>query len=193
MAPKMMKKPALRHLIKCIFASLLILLLLGCAAQTRKSASCVYQHPAEGVITADNCIYRDESGRIIVVKDHVRNLQFDKEGLAVVRTEQDGWMYVNRKGEVVVSDVPTMDNWADDFSDGLVRVNRGAKWGFADKTGALVIPLIYDCAMGFTNGSAWVCEGCKYENVSKDEIHQMCKGGKWKRIDTTGKETQKDN
>jgi len=173
--------------VSCILASLLALLILGCSAQTRKSASCVYQHPEKGVITAENCIIRDESGQMAIAEDHVRNLRFGKEGLAVVRAEPDGWMYVNRKGEVVVSDVPTMDNWADDFNDGLVRVHRRNKWGFADKTGKIIIPLIYDCAMGFEDGVARVCEGCKYERVHDGEFRWMCKGGTWKRIDTTGK------
>jgi len=58
-----------------------------------------------------------------------------------------------------------------DFTEGLARVSRDNKYGYADKTGNIVIPLDYEWATGFNDGIAW---------VMKDE--------KWGIIDKTGKQ-----
>jgi hypothetical protein len=173
-------------LFMCIIAALVLPFVLGCSIPTKKSEPCTYQHPDEGVITADNCISRDEAGRIIISANNVRNLHFNKDGLAAVRGEAEGWMYVNRSGEVVVAHVAAMDNGADDFHDGLVRIEKDNKWGFANIRGETVIPLIYDGALNFDNGAARVCSGCKAEPLPGGEIH-VFRGGKWKRIDTMGR------
>lgn len=57
------------------------------------------------------------------------------------------------------------------FSDGLAVVKKDGKYGFIDRTGKEVIPLIYDDAYGFYDGLA---------AVEKD--------GKMGYIDRTGKE-----
>ena len=51
-------------------------------------------------------------------------------------------MYVSRKGKVVIWGVPVMDNGADSFHDGLVRIVRNGKYGFANRGGEVVIPAI---------------------------------------------------
>ena len=41
-----------------------------------------------------------------------------------------------------------------DFSEGLAAVKKDGKWGFIDKTGAEVIPFIYDVVQPFSDGLA---------------------------------------
>lgn len=43
-----------------------------------------------------------------------------------------------------------------DFSEGLARVRRGSKWGYINEAGEEVIPLIYDYAHDFHNGTTSV-------------------------------------
>jgi hypothetical protein len=60
-------------------------------------------------------------------------------------------MYVDRKGAVLITGVPSVGNDADDFSEGLVRTVVDEKYGFADRQGNVVIkPRI---RLGFTLSS----------------------------------------
>jgi hypothetical protein len=45
------------------------------------------------------------------------------------------------------------------FSDGLVAVYKDGKWGYIDKSGAVVAPFVYDYADDFYEGRAWVRAG----------------------------------
>jgi WG containing repeat len=47
-------------------------------------------------------------------------------------------------------------NDAHPFSEGLAKVRLGAKFGFIDRTGKVVIDTIYDSASHFRNGAAQV-------------------------------------
>jgi len=66
-------------------------------------------------------------------------------------------MYVSRTGRVVIIGVPSMDNGADTFHNGLVRVIRNKKYGFANRKGQIVIAAHYDGAMNFEQGKSKVC------------------------------------
>ena len=94
-------------------------------------------------------------------------------------------MYVSRKGKVVIWGVPVMDNGADSFHDGLVRIVRNGKYGFANRGGEVVIPAIYDGAMNFQNGRAEVCKGCE-SSATRDGKYHFFAGGEWLRINTNG-------
>jgi hypothetical protein len=90
----------------------------------------------------------------------------------------------NRQGPI--SGVPTMDNWADTFHNGLVRVVRNEKYGFSDRRGQLVIFPVYDGAMNFESGKAKVCNGCTSKCVELECEYHVFSGGEWFEIDTTG-------
>ena len=62
-------------------------------------------------------------------------------------------------------------DFVDECTCGLALVSKADKHGFVTKEGKLVIPLIYDDALHFTEGMA---------AVKKD--------GKWGYLDSTGKE-----
>ena len=132
-----------------------------------------------------NCIQTGNAGDLFVVDNYLRQLTFDRFGLAPVYTREDGWMYVNRRGRVVVSGVAAMDNWADSFHDGLVRVVKKGKYGFANQKGIIVIPRVYDGAFDFENGTAEVCRACHCND--RDSEHCALTGGEWYRIDTRGR------
>lgn len=132
-----------------------------------------------------NCIQTGDSARLFLSANYLRELTFDRFGLAPVYTREDGWMYVNHRGRVIVSGVAAMDNWADGFHDGLVRVLKNGKYGFANPKGMIVIPPAYDGALNFENGTAKVCRSCHCDN--RDAEHCALTGGEWFRIDTRGR------
>jgi hypothetical protein len=135
---------------------------------------------------APNCILEGETGELFVAPQYLKELHFDAHGLASVNSPKVGWMYVNRHGEVVISGVVVMDNGADRFHDGLVRIVRNGKYGFANPSGQVVAPLIYDGAMNFENSRAVVCKGCESKCVDSGCEYHSFAGGEWFQIDVKG-------
>lgn len=148
--------------------------------QRNDSEPCLFDYERGQV---PDCIRKSKSGALFVAAQYLKELDFDRYGLAVVLSHQEGWMYVDRNGRVLITGVALMDNWADEFHDGLVRVVKNGKWGFANRRGRVVIAPIYDGAMNFENGRATVCRGCK--SVGDGE-HDYFSGGNWYEIDTKG-------
>ncbi|WP_158879676.1 WG repeat-containing protein [Rhodanobacter sp. L36] len=96
-----------------------------------------------------------------------------------------GWSYINRHGLVVVTHVAVMDNGANDFHYGLVRVTRDGKWGLADTHGRLVVPLKYDGMLDYQSDKGWeVCTGCR---AVPDGEHGWFEGGAWQSLDQNGR------
>ena len=133
-----------------------------------------------------DCIRRTAAGELLVSRQVLTLLDFDSFGLVPVRSARDGWMYVSRTGRVVISGVPIVDNWADSFHDGLVRVVRNEKYGFANRKGQVVISAKYDAAMNFENGKATVCNRCESKCADHDCEHHVFAGGEWFQINTQG-------
>jgi len=149
-----------------------------------------------------NCVFQDDQGNLFIAPKYVRKLEFDSYGLAVVFHEvRSGhrFMYVNRKGRVVVKDVPGADNWAEEFSDGLVRIVVNKKYGFADRQGTIVIAPQYDGAGPFEHAFAVVCLGCGETCASSNPPesrldvceHHIMTGGEWFKIDQAGRVVEK--
>jgi WG repeat protein len=155
------------------------------ASRTESAASntCMIQ-PDVGLLPG--CISKGSDGKLSIAPKYRKQLRVAGHGLAPVWSESEpkGWMYVDRKGRVVVTGVAAFDNGADTFHDGLVRVARENRFGYANRAGTLVIPAIYDGAFNFENGTAVVCRECK--NQCEGE-HCSLIGGQWLRVDTRGR------
>src|SRR5438445_9269986 len=52
-----------------------------------------------------NCMREDKTGEQFVAPQYLKQLNFDAHDLASVNSPKLGWMYVNRKGKVVISGV----------------------------------------------------------------------------------------
>jgi len=148
-----------------------------------KTTSCVFDFQRGEI---HDCIHENATGELFVAPRVTKELHFDSYGLAPVLSLKTGWMYVNRKGKVVVNGVPQMDNGPDSFHDGLVRIVKNEKYGFANRQGDIVVPAIYDGALNFENGTAKVCKGCRNKCADADCEHRFFSGGDWLVIDTKG-------
>jgi hypothetical protein len=133
-----------------------------------------------------NCVFTRPDRTRFVSAQYLRSLSFDSGGLATVRVD-DGWMYVDRYGKALITGVPTFDNGPDYFNDGLVRFVKDGKYGFANRTGRVVIQPIYDGAMPFEKGKAKVCKGCFIRTAGD---YQFFSGGQWFLLDTRGGSTR---
>lgn len=74
------------------------------------------------------------------------------------------YYYYNRKGEKLGT-----KQWEElaDYSEGLAAAKSGAKWGFIDTMGTVVIPLQFDQVGSFTKGTAVVKSNGKFKLINK--------------------------
>jgi hypothetical protein len=94
-----------------------------------------------------------------------------------------GNVAINREGKVLF-EVLISDTKPDEVSEGLFRIKKNGKIGFANMQGEIVIKSQFDVAMPFNNGYSAVCIGGK--NIVEDE-HSINVGGKWGYINKSGK------
>ena len=64
------------------------------------------------------------------------------------------------------SKYPTYD-FVGDFSEGLARVRLDSKWGYINEAGEEIIPLIYDYAHDFHNGTTNVKFGNENPRINR--------------------------
>jgi hypothetical protein len=144
---------------------------------------CAYAPKGGGEVESFKaCAVRSASGALHLKRRHLHSLTFDRYGLASLRLG-DSFYYASRAGRF--ASVMTMDNWADDFADGLARSPRAGKVGYIDRTLRLVIAARYEGALPFAHGRAAVCIGCRPQRTDE---HQDYVGGRWGCIDVTGRE-----
>jgi hypothetical protein len=104
-------------------------------------------------------------------------------GIVVEKTgDQFDLIGINQKGQKLYN-VQWFDNGPDYLEEGLFRILRNGKTGFADSTGKVVIEPQFDCAFPFSKGMAKVAYDCESE---KDLDHITMKSDHWLYIDKTG-------
>ena len=199
---------------QCILGQLTAFLLLAsvCSAQTTTTTPAPHGSSPAGndgrpcLVDVDrdlvpDCIQETGNGKLRIAPQYVTELHVDPSGLAPVWSEAPpkGWMYVNREGAILITGVPSADNWIDAFAEGLVRTVIGGKYGFANKDGTIVIKPAYDYALPFDQGYAGVCNHCRemcalsgekmveMQSVPGGCDHTMWVGGEWFKINKKGR------
>ena len=90
---------------------------------------------------------------------------------------------INRKEEILF-DIYFFDNWPDEENEGLFRVLRNGKIGYANENGEIVISCQFECAHFFKEGKAKVTFNCTNE---LDEMeHVTPRSDTWFFIDKKG-------
>ena len=106
--------------------------------------------------------------------------KFDK--FAIVRSQGKGFIGIDRN-ERILFNIFVFDNGPDYLSNGLFRIVKNGKIGYADRTGHVVISPQFDCAYPFKYGRAKVGYGCK---TKTDGEHSWWTGGQWRTINKKG-------
>ncbi|WP_426479051.1 WG repeat-containing protein [Chryseobacterium sp. CBSDS_008] len=109
----------------------------------------------------------------------------DKEG---EKPEKNAWGYVYDKNGKFLYQPFLYDNGADYFSEGLRRLVKKGKVGFADRNGKIIIEAEHDFASPFNYGYAAFCDGCDWEKTNDE--HRSIVGGKWGVMNTQGQTVQ---
>ena len=109
--------------------------------------------------------YIDKTGEFAIPLQFVHAADFSC-GLARVNAGRAGeWQFIDKTGSITLE--LAFDFVSLCFFEGLVAVLSHGKYGFADKTGNLVIPPQFDQASGFSEGVAAVKIDGKYGYVDK--------------------------
>ena len=106
------------------------------------------------------------------------------DSLAMEQTNDGKWVIMDSK-KTTLYDVFIYDNGPDYASDGLIRVVKNGKIGYADaKTYAIVIEPQFDCAFPFENGKAKVSNQCQ---TIKEGEYSVWESDAWQYVDKNGK------
>ncbi|QNR25511.1 WG repeat-containing protein [Croceimicrobium hydrocarbonivorans] len=90
------------------------------------------------------------------------------------------------RNQNILYDLVFFDNGPDYFHEGLVRVERNEKMGFANKYGQILIPCDYDFVWWFEKGKAKVTFDAR-EIRDKYDYHTRIESEEWFYIDRNGK------
>ncbi|WP_312285190.1 WG repeat-containing protein [Chryseobacterium gleum] len=132
---------------------------------------------------------KDKAGKIIVPAQF-KVFSFLKDGDPVEgetivfdgskedeKSEKNAWGYVyDRNGKFLYQPF-LFDNGADYFSEGVRRLVKNGKVGFADRNGKIVIEAEHDFVAPFNYGYAAFCDGCDWEKT--EDEHPQIIGGTW--------------
>jgi hypothetical protein len=105
--------------------------------------------------------------------------------MAIVLKKSGELMAIDRQGRELF-EVMWYDNGPDYFADGLIRIIKNGKIGYADDKGRMVIAPQFQCALPFANGRARVALTCK--TVLEGE-HSRWESDDWFYIDKEGRKT----
>jgi hypothetical protein len=94
------------------------------------------------------------------------------------------WVAIDSKVNVLF-DIVSFDNGPDFFKEGLTRVIRNGKMGYANKFGQVIIPCQFDFAWPFKNGKAKVTFKAQ-EYQDKFDEHKKVDSKEWFYINTFG-------
>lgn len=108
------------------------------------------------------------------------------ETFAVVMKHSGECVAIDRKGEELFG-VYWYDNGPDPLSDGLFRIIKNDRIGYADDEGRIVIEAQYKCATPFENGRAKVAYRC---TKTPDGEYTVMESSKWFYIDKNGKRVE---
>jgi hypothetical protein len=129
--------------------------------------------------------YRDEAGKIVIPTGKYPFCFTDTfRNYAIVLDSGNRIVGINRQERVLYS-LFIFDNGPDDQSDGLFRIRKDHKIGYADAaTGKIVISPRFACAWPFENGKARVALDCQ---TRSDGEHSTWISKHWFYINKVGK------
>ncbi len=131
----------------------------------------------------DLCGYVDHKGRVVIPFGKYQHCFTEVwSRFAVVYHAKKGLIAIDRK-EKVLFKVMSVDNGPDYPSEGLFRIIKDNKIGFANINGEVVIKPKFTAALPFSEGLAAFCEDCI---LVKQGEHQSWQKGKWGFIDKSG-------
>lgn len=162
---------------------LLICLVVSCS--TRKETSLIKVNGIGNDEISEKSGYINLKGDTVIPIGYYLNCLTDTiKHIGFVLTEAHQFVAINQNGEQLF-EVYTYDNGPDYISDGLFRIIKNNKIGYADKWGKIIIKPQFECTTPFENGEAKVAYKCQ---LIEDGEHSIMESDHWIYIDKKGRE-----
>jgi hypothetical protein len=173
----------MKHLKLHTFLLSLSVLFLHCNGPDRKD----YLFKSCNKFDEAVCGYVNSSGDTVVAVGKYEYCYTDTlKYIALVLKKNGELLAIDRRGRELF-EVMWYDNGPDYFADGLIRMKKNGKIGYADEKGKIVIAPQYECAFPFENGRARVAISCK---TVQDGEHPRWESDGWFYIGKTGRKTE---
>jgi hypothetical protein len=127
--------------------------------------------------------YVNQKGDTIIPIGKYQYCFFDTVTTYAIVGDKSGFYAIDQK-ENRLYEVYWFDNGPDYLKDGLFRIKRNSKIGYANTKGEIIIEPQFDCANTFENEKAKVTFDCELKKVGE---HTEMKSDNWFYIDKTGK------
>lgn len=158
-----------------IVITLLMSVLLSCSEHKNDYLLIAYEQPGDvggaGYVNA-------QGDTIIPTGKYIHCYTDTLKTFGVVMTQDKRLIGIDRN-EKELFEVYWFDNGPDYVSDGLFRIVKNGKIGYADENGNVIIEPQYDCAYPFENGVAKVSKNCK---AVQDGEHSVWESDHWEII-----------
>lgn len=164
----------------------IVTLLLGVALACSLNAQGVLHiycpHPE---INEEVCGYVNDKNEVVIpIGKYPRLYSLIFDNIAFVSIKGETGIYAINRSEKVLFEVYYLDNGPDIVSEGLFRIIKNGKIGFADMTGKVVIEPQYHFVFPFQkNGTAIFNEG---GTLVREGDYTRYQGGKWGVINKAG-------
>jgi hypothetical protein len=171
-----------RNMKKFIYLSLISIF---CSTCTNAQNDILIRKCSSMELEPNKCGYMNSSGKMIIPFGKYTfcyTEMFDKMAIVSVKGKP-GFFAINRK-EIFLFEVLTYDNGPDEFNEGLIRIKKNGKIGFANEKGEILINPQFDAAMPFSKGYAAICIGGINEKQGEYIVRN---NGKWGLIDKSGR------
>lgn len=133
-------------------------------------------------VNTNLCGYATEDGTITISTgkyDFCYSNEFNT--IAFVKLKSKVWAI--NKQETLLFEIYCEKQQPDSPVDGIFRIVKNNKIGYANLEGEIIVPPKYDAGTAFINGMAFINVGC-ITNTEKNET--FWKGGKWGAINLKG-------
>jgi len=143
----------------------LCLALLACSITVYSQTMLIMAKPKDSKLWG----YANLKGEMVIPAQFEKCHPFSPEGLAVIYNSKEKQFYfINTKGEKLNTEVTSfklkdnMFSGLDGFSDGLIQIKIGEKWGYLNTAGKIGIQAKYEETSMFNEGFAIVKSGGNY-------------------------------
>lgn len=133
------------------------------------------------------CGYATPQGDTVIPLGKYFHCYTDTFRTQAVVLDQDGICKAIDRNEEEIYRVMWYDNGPDYLVDGLFRIIRDGKTGYANEQGDVVIEPQFACAFPFENGKAKVALNC---TLTEDGEYTVMESDEWFYIDKTGNRTE---
>ncbi len=140
-------------------------------------------------VPIDRYGYVDSNGDTVIPFDKYEMCFTDTiKQFGIVFKSKEGFIGIDKQENMLFEIFP-YDNGPDIPSDGLFRIIRNGKIGYANTIGQIIIGTQFDCAFPFKNGYAKVSNDCK--EIKEGEHTRW--SGDWFYIDRLGNRITNDS